>query len=509
MVNLEKLQELNKWWTKGDQFYIDDTDLIKYKSNFISIIRKGLLQFLAPGKIIILKGPRRSGKTILVKSAILELIRKNQANPDDIFYFSFDEIITPREMDTTIRTFLSKPHSGNTYIFLDEVQAVKNWPGVIQGLYNAGILQKTSVVITGSIAHFFDVETLPGRGTEGNVYYLRTASFRTFVISILKQMSVPGNFASVIGQRVGYTFTSKEVASLLEFVTGNEIDLETRTDEIYDKASKAEKYFVPLNKMFDLYIYSGGYPVSINAVISGSVSRPESYEEIYNYVRNDAATITKAGSGDPLKAGKAVSGIIGLVGKKVSYSKIARNLSMNKATLIDYYERLENSFVFLNIGGVKKSGGGIRESEVKKFYFSDIFMHYSAGAAQTGKQGDLYAKELVNSSYIGTIVEEIVAGHLIRAKEMDPMKLYSTYIKFYDGPGDNEIDFIYKRENDSRIGIEVKYQNETSSRDIMRVGGILDYILLTKSTEVSKTPKGLMIPVSIFLALLHASDHDL
>lgn len=31
MVSLDKLQELNKWWTKVNQFYSDDADLVKYQ----------------------------------------------------------------------------------------------------------------------------------------------------------------------------------------------------------------------------------------------------------------------------------------------------------------------------------------------------------------------------------------------------------------------------------------------------------------------------------------------
>ena len=150
---------------------------------------------------------------------------------------------------------------------------------------------------------------------------------------------------------------------------------------------------------------------------------------------------------------------------------------------------------------------GLKESEVKKFYFSDVFLHYAAGAANTGKTGDVYSKEMINSSRVGAIVEEMVADHLIRVKEADPMKLYGTYLRFYDGS--KEIDFIYKKENDANLGIEVKYQIGASLQDVKIVSGIDEYILLTKSSDIKKGNNCAMFPIALFLAVLQSSEHDL
>ncbi len=268
-----------------------------------------------------------------------------------------------------------------------------------------------------------------------------------------------------------------------------------------------KRYFLPLNKFFDLYIKSGGYPISINGVITNALHLSSAYEEIYNYIKNDAATITSSLSGNPLKAGLVLSGVLDFVGGKVSYSKIAQKMSMNKSTLVNYSNRLENSFVFLDIKGMKSFKNKLKDSEVKKFYFSDVFMHYSAGATKYGKTGDVYSAELINSTNIGTIVKEIIAGHLIRLKEKDPMLLYGTYLKFYDD--NKEIDFIYRKEDEQYIGIEVKYQNSTPTRDIKRVSEIQNYILLTKSSEVKIKNNIAIFPVCLFLALLQDSKNNL
>jgi hypothetical protein len=507
MVNLDKLQELNKWWAKGSQFYIDDVDLIKYQQAGVKLSRKELLPLLRPGSIIIVKGPRRAGKTIAIKLTIMKLLSEGKVNQDDILYFSFDEAISSKEMENVIRNFLNKPHSGSTYVFLDEIQAVKGWASVLLGLANSGILKNTSILVTGSIAHFLGAETLPGRGTEGNIYYLRTFSFRAFVISLLNYMTVPGTNAWDVGKRIGYTFSGNEIKSMLDTITQTSTDLEGSINDVYKSISSVERYFLPLSKLFDLYINTGGYPLSVGGILTPAVIMAQFYEEIYNYIKNDAATITSVVSGDPLKAGQVVSGVLRHIGEKISYSKIAQQMSMNKATLINYSNRLENSFVFLNITGMKSLKNELKESEVKKFYFSDVFMHYSAGAAATGKSGDVYSKELINSSAIGLVVEEIVADHLIRVKEIDPMKLYGTYLRFYDG--NKEIDFIYKKNSNKNLGIEVKYQGGASLQDIKMVDGIEEYVLLTKSSDFSIKNNCAVLPVCLFLAVLQSSEHNL
>ncbi len=505
MVSLDKLQELNKWWTKGAQFYIDDADLIKYQRMQIKLRRKEIVPLFKPGAIVIIKGPRRAGKTLAIKRAILELISRG-TNPDDILYFSFDEVVTAKEMENTLRNFLEKPHSGMTYLFLDEIQAVKKWAGVLLGLSNSGILKNTAVVATGSIAHFLNSETLPGRGGEGNVYYLRTASFRTFVLSLLGYMASSDNAMQTLCRRMGYSFTKSEVDYMTTSVFGASVNLEKGIGEMHKSISLIEKHFLPLSKMFELYLHTGGYPAGVENILNPP-TQSLFYEEIYNYIKNDAATITSVVSGDPLKAGQAVSGILAHIGEKISYSKVAQEMSMNKATLVDYSNRLENSFVFLNIKGMKSFENSLKESEVKKFYFSDVFMHYAAGAASTGKSGEVYSKEMINSSYIGTIVEEIVAGSLIRTKEEDPMKLYGTYTRFYDGT--KEIDFVYKKEDGTYLGIEVKYQTSASSQDLKVVNGVGEYILLTKSLDVKKGNNYAIFPLCLFLAMLPSSEHNL
>ncbi len=507
MVSIDKLQELNKWWTKGAQFPFDDSDLMKYNQMPVKIAHADLVSRLRAGSIVVVKGPRRVGKTILAKNAILKLLRENAANADDILYFSFDSVVSAREMDNMLRNFLAKPHTGTVYIFLDEIQAVSGWADVLLGLSNSGLLSEAAVLLTGSIAHLMKTETLPGRGTEGNTYFLRTASFRTFVRSVLMLLQENPTYLNYV---MDYRFTHGEIANFLKDIEGTIAGPDDEISAIRDAAVRMQRYFRPLSKMFEIYLLTGGYPASINdAIIRARANN--TYEEIYNYAKSDAATLAMSSTGDPQKAGQVLSGVVDYVGNKVSYSKIARNLSMNKKTMISYYSRLENSFVFISINGVKPLEGKLVESEVKKIYFSDVFTHYAVGAVQTGKQGLEYSKELINSSKVGAVVEEIVAGHLIRVKELDPMRPYKTYLRFYDGR--KELDFIYKgvgaAGKEELVGIEVKYQTEISQGDLNPVEGISKYILLTKTADVERKDRSVSIPVCVFLAMLRSSDNDL
>ena len=113
---------------------------------------------------------------------------------------------------------------------------------------------------------------------------------------------------------------------------------------------------------------------------------------------------------------------------------------------------------------------------------------------------------MLNSSSVGTIVEELVLSNLIKTKEKDPMRTYEKFIKFYNDNG--EIDFLYKTDRGNYIGIEVKYKNSVQSSKIKKIKGISDYLILSKDI-LEPIDNGFIIPVSLFLLLLKKSEYDL
>ena len=177
---------------------------------------------------------------------------------------------------------------------------------------------------------------------------------------------------------------------------------------------------------------------------------------------------------------------------------------MNAKTFIEYKSRLDESYVFLRLNGADKK---LDDTSMQKSYFSDIFIHYASGAALSGSEPNAFTETVLNSQEIGTVVEELVASHMSQIKESEPMRAYNTYLRFLHST--HEIDFVFKRNNGSHIGIEVEYQGSVSQKnDIYRTKNITEYLLLSKDS-MEKGRNFAVIPVQVLLALLKKSERDL
>ena len=512
-MRLEDILNYNQWWSKGSTFALYDKDLSFLKNPEIPFVFERTTPELSKGKIYIIRGPRRIGKTVMLKTIVYKLLEKNTA-PRNIFYVSLETVARASEFENLLNEYLSYPTIGMRYMLLDEIQNVTGWRKIIQGMVDSGRMENIAVVITGSIAHMLE-EEIVGRGIEGNTYIMRQINFREFCLTLLNDINKEFG-VNRINKILGYNFTNEEAEKMRNAIISMPITLEEDLKHINEIANKISVFAIPLKKMFLIYLRTGGYPMSINSYLNSILSYgsknvnnfkidPEIYEKLYNYAKNDAAMLTSERSGDPAKAGIVINEMLNYIGKKISYSKIARAANMNATTLNFYIKRFENSYAFSSIKGIDSD---MKYKTFQKIYFSDIFLHYSAGSAASGMNPDEYTENLLLSDAIGTIAEEIVISHLIGIKENYPMKQYNTYINFLVGRNNKEIDFVFKRNDMTYFGIEVKYQNTIDSREIYKTKKIKDYLILTKDT-MQKIDNTLALPIYLALVLFSKSEHSL
>ena len=124
----------------------------------------------------IITGPRRSGKSFLMSTIFKNYLLDHGVPPANIISISFDieDNQTPGKLTDRdeLKEFLySKILSENQqyYVFLDEIQEVKDFEKIVNGLNNR---PNVDVYITGSNSKFLsnDINTLfRGRGDEINV----------------------------------------------------------------------------------------------------------------------------------------------------------------------------------------------------------------------------------------------------------------------------------------------------------------------------------------------------
>ena len=139
------------------------------------------------GEVKIITGPRRCGKSWLLKRIFKDYLLANGVPEENIIIVSFDlddeeEIYGDLTERSALKEFLysriTSPDT-NYYVILDEVQEVDGFEKIVNGL-NAK--DNVDVYITGNNSHFLssDIRTIfRGRGDEVRVYPLSFKEFRS------------------------------------------------------------------------------------------------------------------------------------------------------------------------------------------------------------------------------------------------------------------------------------------------------------------------------------------
>ncbi|UCD85884.1 MAG: ATP-binding protein [Deltaproteobacteria bacterium] len=495
----------NPWWKHGEDFVSFDNHFKNATEGFIEYKRGDISWKI--GNIFIIRGPRQVGKTIWIKQHIASLIRDSKVNPRSISYLSCDTMTagTRRELGRAIRELIGIMRDfGNSYIFLDEINFVRDWEYEIKALSDQGLLSKVVLLVTGSspgaIKH--KAETLPGRGVSGNEFLLKPLSFREFVLQTSPRIG-------------GHTADQNKKDSLnrLHGVLTDTIGSLDELPKLYKSANIIFPYKEELDDLMGIYMQTGGFPRPINEFLTqkyipgkGEKMDRRSFEDIVRVVLGD---IQRSGKGEGI-AKQVLSAISKKLGSRYSYIKLAKSTEegVKQPTVTDYAEHLADCFILNLLFCIDLQKKEARLKADKKIYFADPFILHSVESWLKGRDAEEVSMEYIqDNTALSRLAELLVCQHLAALREIPIQRETSTFLWFYYDAR-REIDFIFRNQKENLLGIEVKYQASPSEKDIRKIQGINEYIVLTKD-EIRDTEGIMMFPLSVFLALLDKSDRNL
>jgi len=171
----EILRILEDW-----NFWKKDLDTGIKRDFYLSKLKK----MLSTEEILIITGARRTGKSFIMRQMAKELIKKG-ITKSQILIVNFED---PRfaELDTKLlqqiyETYLEFLNpKGISYIFLDEVQEVKEWEKWVRMMHE---LKKAKIIVSGSNAKLLSKELatlLTGRHLDINIFPLSFKEFLKF-----------------------------------------------------------------------------------------------------------------------------------------------------------------------------------------------------------------------------------------------------------------------------------------------------------------------------------------
>ena len=385
---IEIFREQNLWWKEG----------ISLKGMVERDIFPLIMDWLETPEIIVVTGPRQSGKTTLLFQLISYLLEKG-VHPEKIAYFNLDEedLRTLFKNTTDFIEFLNDVTQGKArFLLIDEVQKVINCGLFLKKIYD--LKKRLKIIVSGS-------SSLEIRKETGEHLTGRKVSFYLTPFTVTEYIRTKG-----------LNWFHKEVRDF------NELERIYRT------------YGESLSSLIEEYIIYGGYP---RVVLEADKEKKKILlRELYkDYIRKDVRDFFKI---EKIEGYNKLVSLLGLnVGNLLNIEEVSNNLSLPREFVEKSIFALESSFV---ISRLRPYFTNPRKEIVKmpKIYFNDTGLRNS----------------LVDD--FSPLAKRISVGYLMENFVYNLLKQKNYFPYFWRTQNKAEVDFVIKSKGEL-IPVEVKH----------------------------------------------------
>lgn len=402
---LNRIKFENPWWVNGkiDDFYHLMKRRLYFSKFFPQIIEKKIK------RAVVLMGPRRVGKTVMIFHAIQKLI-EGGVDPKRIFYLSIEAPvyngIGMEKLFNYCRKAVGKDDDlKGFYIFFDEVQYMKDWEIHLKSLVDS--YHYVKFIVSGSAAAALKVksnESGAGRFTD---FTLPPLTFYEYIhLKDLERLIIPHEKTWN-----NYTFTVFDTINIQE-----------------------------LNRHFVNYINYGGYPeVSLSKEIQANPGRYIKSDIIDKVLLRDLPSLY--GIQDVQELNSLFTTISFNTGNEFSYDSLAVSSGVSKNTIKKYISYLEAAFLIRVVNRIDLSG--------KKFKRANYFKIYLTNSSL---RSALFSPIDSNSEVIGNMVETAIFSQWFHRYWHTPY-----YARWKGG----EVDIVSLTSNNLKPAwaVEIKWSN--------------------------------------------------
>jgi predicted AAA+ superfamily ATPase len=405
---IERLRYENPWWvnkqipevynTMGRRLYFN----LFYPFVFENNIRRAL----------VLMGPRRVGKTVMLFHSIQQLINENE-NPQKIFFIGIDNPIymnlSFEDILILCKQSLALENLNGCYVFFDEIQYLKDWERHLKVLVDS--YPETKFIVSGSAAaalKWHSTESGAGRFTD---FMLPPLTFQEFIH--LKNMNHLIYNGSI-------QYGNKQIQYCL-------------THDI-----KA------LNKEFIDYLNFGGYPeVVLSKKIQSDMGRYVKNDIVDKVLLRDLPSLY--GIKDVQELNRFFTYLAYNTGNEFSYETMSNESGIQKDTLKKYLEYLEAAFLIKVLNKVDINAKRLKRIINFKVYLTNPSLRTA-----------LFSPISETDIEMGNMVETAVLSQWMHREKLD-----LTYARWKEGRSEGEVDLVLLDDKKYKPvwGVEIKWSN--------------------------------------------------
>jgi uncharacterized protein len=326
----EHLKRLNPWWTSGQ---MDEGTLVLRPRAYLPLVRQILLDEKLRRAVVLL-GPRRVGKTILIRHLIADLLERG-VGATRIAYVEMDHpLLHGQSLEAIVRQIEDSATSGEgaRYLFFDEIQSHKDWEKYLKSLVDHR--PDLRILVSGSAA-----AALKRQSTESGA-----GRFTDFLLP-------PLTFSEYLQLR-------PEPAAIRE----------------EEPALYALDDIGRLNEQFVEYVNFGGYPeLALSPTVRGNPERFVKSDIVDKVLLRDLPQLY--GIKDIQELNSLFTLLAFNTAEEVSFEQLSQRSGVGKQTIQRYIEYLEAAFLIKRVFRVDQDGKRYQRERNFKVYLTNSAMY--------------------------------------------------------------------------------------------------------------------------------------
>lgn len=439
---LDRLRFDNPWWENNS---IEDRFQKLPRRAYYSIFYD-LVVDRSVNRAIILMGPRRVGKTVIVYHTISELL-SNGIKPENILYLSLETpIYTGLSLESIITTY-SELHghkrNSHLFIFYDEVQYHKNWEVHLKSLVDS--FPEFRFVATGSAAAALRLKSQESGAGRFTDFLLPPLTFNEYL-----------NFIGKSEELVHVEVGEKEKIYSTPNIDG-------------------------LNCNFVDYLNFGGYPEAVfSETIKQDPARFIKSDIIDKVLLRDLPNLY--GVNDIQELNKLFTVIAYNTGQEISLEGLSQGAGISKNTLKRYLEYLQAAFLIKIVNRIDDNSKKFKRATHFKVYLTNPSMRAA-----------LFGPVTSESSAMGALTETGIYSQWFHSVTINNL--------FYARWKNGEVNIVHLASSSQSPNwcVEVKWSDSPYS-NISKISGVIEFVnkntlqdgalVTTKTKEGMKTING-------------------
>ncbi len=324
----QRIERDNPWWANADLEILE----AKYQRRVYFPSFKALALNFDVRRAAILLGPRRVGKTVIIKQLIHEAIQDG-IDPKQILYASIDApIYSGISLDKFMEFLPTVSRDKRSVVVFDEIQYLRDWEIHMKDLVDN--YPRTKFIASGSAAAALRLKSRESGAGRFSEFMLPPLTFYEFLKFI-------GDDEKLISENGPGQYEAKDIEAL--------------------------------NSRFVDYLNFGGYP---EAVLNEEVRR-----NAEQFIRSDI--IDKVllkdlpslyGISDIQGLNKLFSFLAYNAGSEANLENISKESGLAKPTIKKYIEYLENAFLILKVSTVDENCRTMKRERNFKIYLNNPSM---------------------------------------------------------------------------------------------------------------------------------------